>query len=253
MAGFDFMVAAHHGYRTVWDNRSVVMRLAALPLFIKLGCVAAILFMGYENEVLKHGLMMLPAYFAEGFMLAYIIRVLYSGDHLGGDVRQARRYFDDVLAAMIVFVLIKLLLAMLLGLATSSFPEQISSEDDLQLSGNAVASILGFFAFLIWAFRFLWLYIPLAMGIRLRDFVKRIESFSITFPMLGCWFVCFMPLAFAALALSQILFSFLPQGGANDQLNLLLLSSLQAVLELGISIITSVAMAHGFKVLMERK
>jgi hypothetical protein len=251
---FDFMAAANHGYVAVWENRHVILRLAALPLFITLGCVAAILFMGYQSDVLKHGLMMLPAYFAEGFLVAYIIRVLYSGDHLGGDVKQARRYFDDVIAAMIVFVLIKLALAVLLGLTMSTLPENVTDAETVEISGNAVLSLFGFFAFLVWGFRFLWLYVPLAMGIPLKSFIKKIESFSITFPMLGCWFACFIPLMFATLVLSQILLSFLPPlDGANGQLSLLLLSSLQAVLELVVSIIVSVAMAHGFKVLMDQK
>ena len=67
-ANFDFVGVTNQAYHTVWMNRTSLLKIAGLPLMIKFGCLAAILFLGFEGQILRHGLIMLPAYFAEGFL-----------------------------------------------------------------------------------------------------------------------------------------------------------------------------------------
>ena len=131
---FDFMAAANHGYQVSWENRGTLLRLAGLPLGVKLGCIAAIIFLGFEQDVLRHGLVMLPSYFAEGFLIAYVIRVLYAGDDLKNDVKQARHYYDDVVAAMIIYVLVKLVLAFFIGMTVSALPADFATNSSAQPS-----------------------------------------------------------------------------------------------------------------------
>ena len=194
---FDFIGAASTGYRVAWTNRTSLLRLCLLPFLIKVGCIAAILFMGFQNQILRHGLVMLPAYFAEGFLIAYVIRTIHVGGDLKKDVKQARRYFDDVVAGMIAFVLIQLTLAFIVGYTISAMPETAGTA-----SAEAAPAVEGFLiafsalVFMIWAFRFAWLHLPLAMGIPLSSFLSRIQSFSSSIPMLGCWLAVFMPLLF---------------------------------------------------------
>ena len=252
---FDFISAANTGYRLAWKNRLPLLRLMVLPFFIKVGCIAAILFLGFENQILRHGLVMIPAYFAEGFLVAYVIRTLHAGGDLGDDVKQARRYFDDVIAAMIVFVLIQLTLAFIIGYTITAMPE-MSPEAEIE-STSALQGFLmavSVLAFMLWAFRFAWLHLPIAMGIPLSSFLSRIQSFSSSIPMLGCWLAIFLPMAFLMVLISQGISSFFPiiEGEAN-LLSTFVLGSFQGGAEIVINVIAGIAMSYGFKSLMEQK
>lgn len=251
---FDFMAAANHSYQTVWENRGVLLRLAVLPFLIKMGCIATILLMGMEQDVLRHGLIMLPSYFAEGFFVAYVLRVLYGGGDLSHDVKQAHFYFQDILAAMILYVLIKVILAAFIGLTVEALPSDFGQTPQPEPSSQAFMAVMMLFAFMIWAFRFMWLYVPVAMGIPLPVFLKRIEGFSVSFPMFSCWLMCFLPLAMVTLMLSKVLLLGFPYvEGGDNQLSTLVIACFQGCMEIGILVVTSLAMAQGFKVLMERK
>ena len=260
-ANFDFLSAAHTGYRTAWDNHASLLRLAALPILIKIGCIAAIVFLGFNNQILRHGLMMIPSYFAEGFLIAYIIRTLHAGDDLAADVKQARRHFDDVLAGMIAFVLIQLVLAFVIGYTLSAMPDMPTDVAAADITADQQSNAMqGFFMalsvleFMLWAFRFAWLHVPIAMGIPLSKFLVRIQSFSASFPMLGCWLAVFMPLAFAMVMISQGISMVLPEtAGAESQLAVLVIGSFQGFCEIVINVVSAIAMSYGFKSLMDAK
>lgn len=257
-SNFDFISAAKQGYLTTWENRESLARLMVLPILIKLGCLAAIIFLNLDEKVLWHGLILLPSYFAEGFLVSYIICVFYRGDDFGGDVKQARTYFDDITAAMIIYVLIKLALAFLVGMTVSALPadslEQVNNATGPEPSLKTFMVGSSVLAFLIWSFRFMWLYVPVAMGIPLSKFLVRIQSFSSSFPMLGCWLACFIPSAFFMMIASKFLLMGFPiVEGANNQLSILIISSFQGAAEVVIAVIASIAMTYGFKSLMEQK
>lgn len=250
---FDFMAAANHGYLTVWENRDVLLRLAGLPFLIKMGCIAAILFLGMEQDVLRHGLIMLPSYFAEGFLIAYVLRVLCAGGNLGDDVKQAHSYFQDVVASMVLYVLIKIVLAALIGMTVESLPTDFAQTPQPEPSSQAFMAAMMLFAFMIWAFRFMWLYVPLAMGVPLSEFLKKIEGFGVSFPMFSCWLMCFLPLATLTLMLSKVLLLAFPQvEGGDNLLSTLVIACFQGCMEIGILTVTSLAMAQGFKTLMDK-
>jgi len=239
-------------------NRAALAQLAGLPILVKLGCIAGIIFLGLENNVLRHGLLMLPSYFAEGFLIAYILRMIHTGGDLTQNIKNARRYYNDIISSMIVYVLIKLALAFLVGITMSALPENAqqlaADQSDPEASLQIFMVGMTMIAFLIWSFRFLWLYIPLAMGVSLQVFLRRVHSFSSSFPMLGCWLACFMPLAFLTVLASQIIFAMIPGAAdASSPLAILVVSLFQGVAETVIVIVSSVAMAYGFKSLMDAK
>ena len=251
-SSFDFIEAANYGYKALWENRIVLLRLLSLPFFVKCGCIAAILLMGFQDDVLKHGLLMLPSYFAEGFVIGYVIRMFYANRDIGDDVSQGKLYSNDIMAAMILYVLIKILIAVMLGAAFQSVtPEML--KDSESLPPELASIFLMLFAFTIWAFRFLWMYVPVAMGYSLRLFFKRIASFMITFQMLGTWFICFMPIALFTLLLSQFIASLLGSLGAVELLSLLVISCVQGGMEIIISLLAALSMSHGFKALMSNQ
>jgi len=253
-ANFDFVGVSNQAYRTVWTNRMSLLKIAGLPLMIKFGCLAAILFLGFEGQVLRHGLVMLPAYFAEGFLIAYIIRTVHAGGDLSADVRQAQNYYNDVIAAMIVFVLIQLTVAFVVGNTLSAIPSDPSQIQQPEPSVEGFMVAMMAITFMIWAFRFAWFYVPVAMGISLKSFMERIASFSSSFPILGCWLLCFMPLALLMTIVSRaVLIGFPHVEGADNTLSSLMLFCVQGGFEMAINVIAGIAMSYGFKSLMEQK
>ena len=87
MAHFDFIESAMYGYRTTWNNRHMLLRLAALPFLVKLGCYAALLLLDMDDQYLRHGLILLPSFFAEGFLLAYVIGTVMAGQSLSTNLQ----------------------------------------------------------------------------------------------------------------------------------------------------------------------
>lgn len=255
-ANFDFIGAANSGYRTAWINRSQLIRLAGLPLMIKFGCLAAILFLGFEGQVLRHGLVMLPSYFAEGFFIAYVIRTVHAGADLSADVKQARHYFDDVVAAMIAFVLIQLALAFVVGNTIDAVPMEVPQDAQQPTPPSLESFMMACLALgvMVWAFRFAWFHVPLAMGVSLKAFMERISSFSSSIPMLGCWFICFLPMLFAMMLVSRgVLIAFPQVEGGENLISTLLLYIVQGGFEMLINLIAGISMSYGFKSLMEQK
>ena len=203
---------------------------------------------------MRHGLVMLPAYFAEGFLIAYVIRTIHADGNLSADVKQARHYFDDVIAAMIVFVLVQLALAFVVGSTMASIPQEAASIEQPAPSAQTFMMAMGAIAFMIWAFRFAWFHVPLAMGIPLKAFMERIGSFSSSIPMLGCWFMCFLPIAFVMMLVSRGVLLVVPQiEGGDNMLPTLLLFMLQGGFEMVINVVAGISMSYGFKSLMEEK
>ncbi len=248
---FDFVRAANNSYITVWDNRAALLKLALLPLMVKFGCLAAILLLGFEGQILRHGLVMLPAYFAEGFLIAYTIRTVHAGVGISADLKEAKYYFNDVIAAMIVFVLIQMAIVFLAGITLAEMPENIDQVEQYEPSLRIFVMAMLSFGLIIWAFRFTWLHVPVAMGINLSSFLKRIRLFSSSLPILGCWFLCFLPVAFVMVLVSRSAMFLLPQDGNVNMLSNLILFFIQGGFEMLVNLISAIAMSYGFKSLME--
>ena len=60
------------------------------------------------------------------------------------------------------------------------------------------------FAVLIWSFRYLWLYVPIALDYRADSFLKRIPGFIGSFRLIGLWMLCFMPVLFLLFVMSSL-------------------------------------------------
>ncbi len=256
---FEVVEAAGYGYSTVWTHRKALIRLASLPFFIKIGSYALILFFGMEDNFLRHGLILLPSYFADGFMLAYVIRMVMGGYDLGGDFSQGQKYARDIMAATVVYVLIQLSLAFFVGsfLTGVTAGAELAETENSPATPPSLGSFIGAMLFLagtLWAFRLLWLYVPMAMGLSVKGFLRRISPYSSSFRLIGCWLMCFVPFAIGLLLMAQILSAVFPQqGGEESQGFSLAFSLIQSAVEITISLVSSLAMAYGVKQIMESR
>ena len=73
---FNIMDAVGYGYYRVWQERTYLGKLAFFPFLIKLACVIGVYVLGLESNILRQGLILFPAYLAEGWMLAQFLRTL---------------------------------------------------------------------------------------------------------------------------------------------------------------------------------
>ncbi len=256
-AKFDLIEAAGYGYSNVWAERKPLLQLAFLPFLIKLGSYALILFLGMENQYLRHGLILIPSFFAEGFLLSYVICCVMRGMDLRGNFDQGRAYAKDIMAGMIIYVMIQVGLAFFVGSFVQGmqvYQEAGVSPEAQEPSFLAFLSSLVFLAGMIWAFRILWLYVPVAMGVPARAFLVRIYRFSSSFYMLGCWLLCFVPFGIVMVLVSGVLEDIFPaQGEQASQAFHLSFAIVQSAFELIIALVSSFAMAYAVRQIMDGK
>lgn len=257
MASFDFIDSSMKGYQTTWEQREPIARLCVSPLLIKLGCAALVLFLGLQDNFLRQGLILLPAHFAEGFMISYVICMIANARPITGEVESARPYRRQLMAGTLVYVLIKLgvsfFAASILTGAMAGQEQAANATEPPEVSGHALFAALFMLVFMIWIFRFLWLYIPAALGVPMLTYARRVQAFSSSFPMIGCWLICFVPLGVVMLIATQIILSTFPSGEEMSQGLSLALTAVQSLIELVVVIVSSIAMTYGVRQILEGK
>lgn len=241
MATFDFIEAAAQGYRLTFEKRNVIWRMMMPVFIVKLLSFILIVLMGYEENFLRQGLVLLPSFFIEGLVLCRLIRLIFH--------QPATQ--NALYAGTAIYVLIKLITALFAGLLLDG---NVKVGADYQPPDPSLMTFLAallLLALIFWSFRLLWLYIPAAMGYSIWGFLKTIQGYMISFTMMGSWLICFMPFALAMGALSEILLSvFPPLGGANSTAYKYAALSVQAVTEVLIAVVTTLGLTSGIKVLL---
>lgn len=257
MAKFDFVEAAASGYRYVWNERRALLPLAVMPLAVKIGSYAAIALLGLHYNYLRQGLVMLPAFLIEGFIVALVIRMAVFGERynslydLGSEKQplplSTRR---AIMASVVMYLLIKLILAFLGGTAMAA--QEIEKSGALpEPSGSPMMTGVLILVFMLWAFRFVWVYVPAAMGIPATEFLRIIKPYISSVYILGMWMLCFVPFSLALLLFTKAgLGIFPPVNGMPSQGYLLVMSIVNSVIELGLALTSSVAMAYGVRMIM---
>lgn len=203
---FDLIDSAGYGYHRVWEERHYLLRLALVPFIIKLATTMAIYVLGIEANLLRRGLIMLPAVFAEGWMLAQFLRTLLMGERWpmalpdpGDHARMALlvERARGIISSTIVFVLISIAATMAASLIFTIEPGMEARQSQAAQQGDG-----GFIFFLIacvlmgamlWGFRLLWVYIPYAVLMPVTTYLERIKGFKHSFKLLGLFLVCIVP------------------------------------------------------------
>ncbi len=177
------MDATGYGYHRVWRERAYLLKMAIIPLLIKFACTIAVFAMGIEDNFLRQGLVMLPADFAEGWLLAQFLRTLLTDERWPivldkmPDERMMSRLLTrarGIVSATLIYVLVSMAgNIMLFGsfamLGDSAFGP-LKDAENRDVAGDAVRQsenidALGTVMFvpsvlaligLIWAFRLFW-------------------------------------------------------------------------------------------------
>ncbi len=202
MSSFDITIAAGAGYKLVWAERSYLIKLAAAPFLIKLVCFMVVLLLGWETNFIRQALVMLPSYFADGWLFSHLVRLVFLDQrwpfrptgNTGKDMQILQDRALGIMRGMLSFVVIRFLMA---GVTAVLYGySQVAHIEDAQDGGVsllmfviALASLISFF----WAFRLLWLYIPAAVNYPLRWFMRDLGGYFTSWHLIGLWLFCFVP------------------------------------------------------------
>ncbi|MEM7618815.1 MAG: hypothetical protein AAF244_05495 [Pseudomonadota bacterium] len=264
MARFDFVEASASGYRFLMHHHADIGRIAMVPLSIKLTSFLIITALDLDENYLRQGLLLIPSYFAEGWLVAQLIRlaiykeqwpVVLSGDQKK-DLQKLSVRFRSIMSATIVYVLIKLALAVISGLVMhGEVMHGAERPEAMEPTSGAFLFAMIFVLFVVWAFRFIWLYVPVALDLPMKMFLKRIRAYQTSIYMMGTWLLCFVPLAIIFIMISEFFLNIFPplENGDNSEIYKYAMVSFQAVLELMITIVSSIGMAHGIHSLFVKK
>lgn len=264
MKAFDLIDSVSFGYKTVWQERQYLMKLAAVPILIKLACTVIVFAFGYQDNYLRQALITLPASFAEGWVLAQFLRTLLllerwpimlgdtiSDSQMSALLLRAR----GIMSSTIMFVLITFcaygvkevyaLFYEMAGGPVTPGGETTAPADRPQ--GNPLlfipAVILIYLS--IWVFRYLWLYIPVVVLMPVGDFLKKIGGFMASLRMMGVFLISMVPCFVIALVLTNLVTALV--GGPDSDIGRFIMVIVSVMVELLISVLTTASMAYALR------
>lgn len=266
MKGFDLIDSASFGYKTVWQERKYLARLAIVPIVIKLICTVVVFSFGYEENFLRQGLIFLPAAFAEGWLLAQFLRTLLNLERwptkLSDTISDAQMSAlllraRGIMAATILFALtafltygLKEIFLVFYTMSGGSLdPNSVAAE---QVPPNPLYFIPAFILIVasIWIFRYMWLYIPASVLMPLGDFLKKIGGIMASVRMMGVFLVAVMPCAILFIFLSKIVIVL--SGTADSNFAQFLILIIGVLIDTLISLLTTASMAYALRFIVPK-
>lgn len=257
MNRIDVINSTDYGYRVLWTERHYLMRLAGVPVLIKLVCFGIVMLLGWEKDSIRVALVMLPSFLTEGWMLAHVSRFVFFGQrwpfrptgNVEEDEAQLRDRALGVSAGAVAYTLMKYILSGLLGVvetAQSQFPPPGSMHAAQPPDPGMAFAALLFVIFSLWMFRYLFYYIPLSVGYGWRALKGAGRGFITSVQFMGVWLVTFVPWVLLLMIFSAGIISLFHQDGAGDlpAPGECMLLIIQVLADTGIALVTTAAISH---------
>lgn len=263
MARLDIVEPSMKAYKVVWAERQYLLRLAMVPLIIKFLCVSIMTLNGWETETIKHVFIMLPSYFADGWLFSHLVRLIYYGHrwpfrptgNMEADMVTLAERARGVMAGTLTFVLIRYFADGFMGAMRSSAlqaqeqaqAQQVPPEPGVAGIFIAIMMMVG----LIWAFRLLWLYVPAALNLSMKRFLQDINRFVMSLYIIGLCLMSAVPIILVLNIVSGILFG----GDSSDvgALGVMIVNLMLTVGDTAIWLVMTGAMAYGFLPFLSEK
>lgn len=221
MASFDIVETSGKAFIKAWEERSYLLRLAAVPVAAKIISFILVISLGLHENILRQTLFMLPAYMMEGWMLSHIVRLVFLGQRwpvqLSGEPSADALLISErargVIGGLLVYTLLKMAQAALLAPAffleapvkEAEIGESVAQASNLMTAQSLVAGVI-LMGLLIWGFRFLWLFIPTAANLPMKTYILALRGFSTSLYMIGGWLVCYIPfILFSAIFMQTVM------------------------------------------------
>lgn len=217
---FNIINSARAGYEFLVSERRYLLRLALIPALVKLICYVAALSLGFENNVVRMSLILLPASLMEGWMLAHAIRLITLGQRwpfqptgdTDADMAVLRVRMHGVMGGLVAYALINVLLAGLLATMTGLLPHMPEGGQPAPIDAGRAILMLAVMGGTLWAFPLLWVFIPLSLSMDAREWLREVRGFRFSLPMIAVWLLCYLPVAaIMMLGISAIISPF-PEG-----------------------------------------
>ena len=255
----DIVHSSLMGYKTVWEEREYLLKLALVPLIVKFMSTILVYAMEIELLSLRHVLFMVPSYIVEGWMIGQFLRTLLTGERwpmkipksptkeqIGFMLWRAR----GILGVILCFTLVMLIQG---GAAVymTDLKELLEVEPRDTPTASSFPLLVAAFAlmfFTIWIFRLVWIYIPLAVLMPMGTFLKEIKGIMTSVYMAGVWLLSIVPVMFVVMLFSGLFF-----GGGDGSLSGIsgfLTIMLHVFGELLSQIVAITAMAYAFKAIL---
>lgn len=198
MIKIDIISAVGMAYQKTWMEKRYLLPMFIVPFLINFFCYTIAQNMAEEGGYLRFALVMIPGYFAEGWLLSHWVRTIVLGHRwpfrLSGDdeedIKQLKRRGRGVLSGTVCYTLIKLLIGGYGAYYISLLPEDLNPENadpQFALIGLIMLGVA------IALFRYIWFFIPLSVNTAPQLYLSAIGKFSSTLPMLSVWLICVIP------------------------------------------------------------
>ena len=259
----DVMGASLYGYRRVWNERAYLARLAFIPILMKFASMVVVISFEYQDNFLRQGLIMLPASFAEGWLLAQFLRTLLMEERWpttlpqktdGPEMARLILRAQGIVAATLVYVLILLFeyvlrhgLFLMEGIAASqaeleNLKETPPAEGNPLMVIPAVLMLLGS----VWAFRLMWLHVPFSVLMSPREYLKNIAGFVTSIRMMAVFLASIVPLSFVAIMVPQGIANLVGGTGLED-VGRFVIVFLSVAVQTVVGLVTVAAMAFAMR------
>lgn len=223
-----------------------------MVLVLKILSFVSFVVFGIQDQILRHGLYLLPVYVLEGWVIAQLMLMAlygYEREERAGEkkiIPPPEDFERNVKASMIVYVLTKLAFSFVVGMTfegEQAMPDTAAPPPSFQTFLMAFTMLV----FSIWSFRFFWLYIPYVMGRGPWEYLMRFKPFMSSFFLIGVWVLCFVPLALLMIVASKFLVFVLGILGLGDVDIVVdsVLGALQGVIDYAMALVSSIGVAYG--------
>ncbi|MGB1077024.1 MAG: hypothetical protein ACPG05_01850 [Bdellovibrionales bacterium] len=186
----DIIKNALIGYKTVWKEKQYLIKLALVPFIIQSICTAITFNLELDIFSLRFFLIMLPAYFANAWFAALMLRLFLLNE------RNVKSNNPERAKAIKATILYSVLAVMVQG-SIVSLPSELGMEPitkDWQPNIIEFGLYVAGMVIAIWAIRLLWLYIPLSINASMKEFLKDIKGFGASFYIVGVWLLSTLPI-----------------------------------------------------------
>lgn len=206
MAPFDIIESAGKSYRLFWHYRGYLARLAVIPIMIKIVCWNLVIAFGWQEQYVRQAIVMLPSFFADGWMISHFIRLIFLGQtwpfkptgNIEKDMEKLHSRALGIMRGTVSYVVIKFLMAGLLGLLYMYMQDNMQQIQNAEQDPSLFAFISSMLilAFVLWLFKFTWFYIPAAINHPIQNLYKKIKGFKPALFIAATWMICFIPSLF---------------------------------------------------------
>jgi len=240
-----------HGYSFARDNLQVLAKFALWPLLISFANYIALTITEHNSSVFETFLMTLPATIAFAWYTFTIVRFQVLGEHpksLSSDPSYLQSRHIHMKASVAFYVLYQMFLALIsyTGLSIiseSDQPEKLTTEQSMLILFVALS--------LMWSLKFIVLHIIAALGISVRDYIKRVKGMWFSYTLLGIGVVATMPILIFSAFFASI---FLPSQATDANLvSVFLIYGLGSVMSITIATILNAAAVEALKQLYQNK